>query len=723
MGSARETIAVTDLRAGIDAGDLVVDGDARSRLRDYREVADAHLRFARPSPDDRHRDTDPFGDFVELTYAADSHVWELLDGDLLRRSRDPLRRVRIWADDDAADFPFEAAAHADHGPLVLSPRLSLVRAIPTDAEPRPNPPEHLVVAAAMFPTAPGVPELDLHDDLRAVQSAVVQAQGVLGHDVLTFEEFTDETPLEIGRALRLIDQPTALIICGHAIPGHLGVGDRWLPIGDLLEALHDVDLRLVVLASCSSATGSTDASTARLAAAGIPLAVGMSALAEQRSTRHFTQGLLTTLLEGATIDEAVRAGRQRIADHVRLRQHSAPVLVTSVTRQSDPVPFASAIVAPGPTPELGLAPAPGPGRGPGPTTEERQASTAAVTAAAAVEGIAEPPLGSLAAPSLPRTFPRHRFGAYLPRTALVERVEAALLDQELVVLGGRRGCGKTHLARTVCLRSDAELIWWINAESEAAVIRQLATLARHLGIAGDAEPSGDADLVGEAARTAAAASVAWLEATSSRWLLVLDNLDDPAQVDRWLPRGRRGSGTLVTMIDPATRPGLLEQSIPIGTLDHDEAVEMLRLVTGLVDPSGMADLAELLDRLPIALYQAGSYINEHFVSVPDFTRRLTEDIATIGDGVADVVCRIGLAELEPAQARFFRTLCHLDIDALPQQLVRSAATERALGMTDADIDRTIRKLRRSGLIEVDRRAGALRIHRLTARLALKAEQG
>ena len=147
--------------------------------------------------------------------------------------------------------------------------------------------------------------------------------------------------------------------------------------------------------------------------------------------------------------------------------------------------------------------------------------------------------------------------AFTGRADSVPGIEAALVPGTVVVLvpgeegaGGGHGwpesCGKTQLAS--CLAESlwrsrqVDLLAWVNAASRASVVSAYAEAAARLGL----DHGGDAESV-------AARFAAWLGGTVRRWVVVLDDLRDAADLDGLWPGGLAGR-VLVTARD-AERSG------------------------------------------------------------------------------------------------------------------------------------------------------------------------
>jgi tetratricopeptide (TPR) repeat protein len=172
-------------------------------------------------------------------------------------------------------------------------------------------------------------------------------------------------------------------------------------------------------------------------------------------------------------------------------------------------------------------------------------------------------------------------------------------------LAGVGGTGKTHLAAALAREHlderAADLVVWVSATGRDAVAAGYAQASRDAGVA---DP-------GEGPELAAAAFLDWLARTDRSWLVVLDDLSDPAVVDGYWPRGAAGR-TLVTteLQDLGELPDA--RVMTVGALSHREALRYLseRLQADHDQRLGAPDLAAELDLLPIALGQAAAVMAE-----------------------------------------------------------------------------------------------------------------
>ncbi len=106
----------------------------------------------------------------------------------------------------------------------------------------------------------------------------------------------------------------------------------------------------------------------------------------------------------------------------------------------------------------------------------------------------------------------------------------------------------------------------------------------------------------------AAQFLSWLGETSRSWLVVLDDLADPANLDGLWPAGPAGR-VLVTSADAAAVPSGM-RVVPVGLFSLREAISYLSGCLS-ADPDkrhGVIELAQDLDLEPVALAQASAVI-------------------------------------------------------------------------------------------------------------------
>jgi tetratricopeptide (TPR) repeat protein len=180
-----------------------------------------------------------------------------------------------------------------------------------------------------------------------------------------------------------------------------------------------------------------------------------------------------------------------------------------------------------------------------------------------------------------------------------------------------RSSGKTQLAvafaESLWQSGGVDLLVWIEATSRAAVLSGYA--AATAAVTGRDQVS--------SCESVAAQFLSWLGETSRRWLVVLDDLADPANLDGLWPAGPAGR-VLVTSADAAAVPSGM-RAVPVGPFSQREAISYLsgRLSADPDKRQGVIELAPDLDLEPVALVQASAVIANSPLSCRDYRAHFT----------------------------------------------------------------------------------------------------
>ncbi len=164
-----------------------------------------------------------------------------------------------------------------------------------------------------------------------------------------------------------------------------------------------------------------------------------------------------------------------------------------------------------------------------------------------------------------------------------------------------RSSGKTQLAaafaESLWQSGDVALLVWIEATSRASVLSGYA--AATAAVTGRDQAS--------TCESVAAQFLSWLGETSRSWLVVFDDLSDPANLDGLWP-GPAGR-VLVTSAEAAAVPSGM-RIVPLGPFSLREAISYLseRVAADPDKRHGVIELAEDLDLEPAALAQASAVI-------------------------------------------------------------------------------------------------------------------
>ncbi|MEV5895066.1 NB-ARC domain-containing protein [Nonomuraea fuscirosea] len=265
----------------------------------------------------------------------------------------------------------------------------------------------------------------------------------------------------------------------------------------------------------------------------------------------------------------------------------------------------------------------------------------------------------------------------------VGRVQAlALLDEAqegpggavVQAVHGLGGIGKSTLAaHWAATRGAARYcpVWWITADSAADIDAGLAKLATAL------QPALSNVLPLEARKEQA---LQWL-ASHEGWLIILDNVNDPAEVQPLLARAPHGRFLITSR--RATGWHHLATPIALDVLDQAEAVELLSGILthgGERDLDGIVELCTELGGLPLAIEQAGAYMTQAGITPREYAELLADHPGTMyrdrGEGIdpAHTVARVWHVTLDrlahdPLPGRILRILAWYAPDDIPRALL------------------------------------------------------
>jgi tetratricopeptide (TPR) repeat protein len=301
-------------------------------------------------------------------------------------------------------------------------------------------------------------------------------------------------------------------------------------------------------------------------------------------------------------------------------------------------------------------------------------------------------------------------------------------------------CGKTQLAiryaENLCRAGQVEVMAWVDASSRASALSGYlqAAAAAGTGTHGPAEQ-------------AAARLACWLAGTDRPWLMVLDDLRDPADLDGIWPAGPAGL-VLITASDERTvRDGdeLRARLIQVGPFSRREALNYItaRLTRDRDQRHGALDLAIALDGEPCALAHASAVIAttsgtcrdyqlQYAVACDRLARQQAPGRPLAPAAVTWAISAERAAQLAPGGATEFllALMALLDGQPVPGPLLTSPAVHAGLGCgTDtcrADhVLQAIEALEDTGLITLDPPPApwAARMSRTMAAVAMAALPG
>jgi len=294
-----------------------------------------------------------------------------------------------------------------------------------------------------------------------------------------------------------------------------------------------------------------------------------------------------------------------------------------------------------------------------------------------------------------------RLRAFTGRKALLAALRERLTSGERAVvqaLHGMGGVGKTQLAIEYAhlFAGEYDLVWWIDAERAELIGEQFATLAAR---AGWVEP-GTAD-------TAALAAVQDHLRSTSRWLVIFDNVESAADLERWLPP--ETGHTVITSRSGAF--GGMAVSLSVDVFTRAESVELVRRVLPLADADA---LAEALGDLPLALTQAIGLIEETRMPVAEYLAELrghAREVLAAGRPLgypATLAATVELSvrraqEEDPAAVELLHSCAHLAPEPIPVAWLAAAPSW--------EFRRSLGRLARLGLARITE--DTIQLHRLT----------
>ncbi len=298
-------------------------------------------------------------------------------------------------------------------------------------------------------------------------------------------------------------------------------------------------------------------------------------------------------------------------------------------------------------------------------------------------------------------------------------------------ISGLGGIGKTQTAVEYAYRyrGDYQAVLWASAASRETLISDFVALAAVLQLP-------ERDLADQGVVVAAVKR--WL-ASNKGWLLILDNADDLELAADFIPLASSGHLLLTTR---AQSTGAIAKSLEVEKMEQAEGALLLlrrakKLAAGAPLEQATApdrSLAEAivreLDGLPLALDQAGAYIEETYCGLSgyldlyrirrkDLLQRRSKLRSEHPQPVA-TTWSLSFQKVEqanPAAAELLRLCAFLDSEAIPEDIITEGAAEAGplLQPVAADpfqLNEAIEVLRTFSLIRRNVEMKTLSMHRL-----------
>ena len=308
--------------------------------------------------------------------------------------------------------------------------------------------------------------------------------------------------------------------------------------------------------------------------------------------------------------------------------------------------------------------------------------------------------------------------------------QATALSQPQVI-SGLGGIGKTQLALEYAYRyhQGYQAVLWARAESTEALVSSYIAISTLLRL--PEREAKEQDIAVQAVKT-------WLQAHRG-WLLILDNADELALLQGFLPPALGGHLLLTTR---AAATGRLAHRLEIETLLPQQGALFLLRRAGLLAPDAALSQASAQERelavqisqelggLPLALDQAGAYLEETGTALVSYWHIYQQHRADLlqqrGGLVADHPTPVAttwslsfqrIEEKNSAAADLLRVCAYLAPDAIPEEILRVGASQLGpvLAPVAADaflFSQAIEALRTYSLVRRDPREKTISVHRL-----------
>jgi tetratricopeptide (TPR) repeat protein len=332
-------------------------------------------------------------------------------------------------------------------------------------------------------------------------------------------------------------------------------------------------------------------------------------------------------------------------------------------------------------------------------------------------------------------YPRNPF--FLGREGILDELHSCLESSRMTALSqpqalfGLGGAGKTQVALEYAYRyaQDYQAVFWLRADNRAALVAGFLEMAQALQL-----PERD-----ERDPISVVTAVKGWCGQQTDWLLILDNADDLSSLPEFLPSLVRGHIVLTTRTQAL---GRLAHGIEVGTLDAETAALLLQRRAGSLavdaplaetdesNRSAALQIAEELGYLPLALDQAGAYLEETQCCLQQYldlyrTRR-TDLLRQRGGVVQDhpdsiaTTWSLSFAAIEHRSALaadLLRLCAVLHPDGIPEELILKGAARlgpvlSVLEMDPLQFNQALAVIQKYSLLRRSSSERTLSIHRL-----------
>jgi tetratricopeptide (TPR) repeat protein len=333
--------------------------------------------------------------------------------------------------------------------------------------------------------------------------------------------------------------------------------------------------------------------------------------------------------------------------------------------------------------------------------------------------------------------PYPRNPQFTGREDVLTQLETALLQSNAAVLTqpqairGLGGIGKTQTAVEYAYRhrNAYSAVFWVKAELREELMTGFGEIAKVLQL--PQQDAQDQSVIITAVKE-------WFK-THERWLLIVDNADDLTVAREFLPSSGQGHVLLTTR---AAATGQIAQAVELKKMSHhDGALFLLRRAKRIADQGEWEnateadqkvalEIAQEMDGLPLALDQAGAYVEEMMLSLTEYLNLYRQEgaklLAERGELATDdhlsvtVTFRLAFTKVQersPAAADLLRVCAFLAPDDIPEEIFTAGASVlaeplRTVAANALDFRKAVQEAGRFSLIERNSSTQTLNIHRL-----------